>query len=386
MPTELTIGDQVSQEEIEEAFDTGFGYQISGINPRRDKNDNRYILLFTNESGPYDDTVTQGEFKYIGEGLEGDQSESSPGNAALIDACTADIPTHFFYKRTDESDWEYQGLVDVVDYERQQRNGRSVLVFTLEHREETPASEESSMSPSDETDWLTAVRTELERYQAKHNETIITLSEFYAFAESKLAKQFPTNNNVRAKIRQQLQLLRDQNDIEFLDEQGTYRITLEYNLAREKSELKTALTEDPVLTEDDVEYTEQRRRLRGTAFTELVREAYEYQCAICGAYRESPGGQPEVEAAHIYPKSKDGRDDLRNGIALCKLHHWAFDVGWLSLSDNYEILVADAPDSTGYHEFKQHEGDQITVPNDESAQPHRIYLHEHRRLHGFAEE
>lgn len=57
-PSGIDVGSQYSQDDIEEAFDTGFGYQISGINPRRDNEDRRYVLLFANEDGPYDDSVT----------------------------------------------------------------------------------------------------------------------------------------------------------------------------------------------------------------------------------------------------------------------------------------------------------------------------------------
>jgi putative restriction endonuclease len=71
----ISVGDTLSKEEIEERFDTGFGYQISGINPRRDDKDRRYVLVFANEDGPYNDSVTQGQFEYIGEGLSGDQDE-----------------------------------------------------------------------------------------------------------------------------------------------------------------------------------------------------------------------------------------------------------------------------------------------------------------------
>ena len=97
-PEGVSVGDYLTQDEIEEVFDTGFGYRISGINPRRDSQDRRYVLVFANEDGPYDDSVTEGRFEYIGEGLEGDQSESSPGNSTLIDAISSDIPVHFFYQ------------------------------------------------------------------------------------------------------------------------------------------------------------------------------------------------------------------------------------------------------------------------------------------------
>jgi len=136
-PTGIQVGGQYTHDDIEEAFDTGFGYQISGINPRRDSHDRRYVLLFANEDGPYDDSVTQGTFEYIGEGLSGDQSESSPGNSVLIDAISAGTPIHFFYQDTGDGEWEYQGLVDVLDYRKERQDGRQVLVFEMEHQEKS---------------------------------------------------------------------------------------------------------------------------------------------------------------------------------------------------------------------------------------------------------
>jgi hypothetical protein len=151
-PEGIEVGDTLTQNEVEDAYKTGFGYRISGINPRRDDHDRRYILLFANEDGPYSDSVTQGRFEYIGEGLSGDQSEDSPGNSALIEARTSDLPIHFFYKRAEEADWEYQGLVDVLDYEFQEQDGREVLVFTLEHREKSKNQSDSGQPSTDAQD------------------------------------------------------------------------------------------------------------------------------------------------------------------------------------------------------------------------------------------
>lgn len=301
-PDRVCVGDHLSKDEIEEAFDTGFGYQISGINPRRDDHDRRYVLVFANEDGPYDDTVTQGQFEYIGEGLSGDQSETSPGNSALIDAVSSDIPVHFFYQQSGNGEWEYQGLVEVLGYESEERSGRQVLVFTMEHQREAGSGTDD---PRRET------------------------------------------------------------------------------VEKERTRLENALDEGPQLTDDEEEYTEARRRARDSAFSELVREAYGRTCAICGSSRETPSGNPEVEAAHIYPKQEGGADDVRNGIALCKLHHWAFDNGWLAISDEYEILVKDAPDRDGYYEFKQLEGDTLHLPDNDEAEPHPIFLEQHRDIHGF---
>jgi putative restriction endonuclease len=62
---------------------------------------------------------------------------------------------------------------------------------------------------------------------------------------------------------------------------------------------------------------------------------------VCGLKIKSPDSLWwEVEAAHIVPHGSFRRDDLFNGIALCRFHHWAFDVGWFALLDNYKIQVS----------------------------------------------
>jgi hypothetical protein len=61
-----------------------------------------------------------------------------------------------------------------------------------------------------------------------------------------------------------------------------------------------------------------------------VREAYGHRCAFCGAVLGGVRGiRPGVDAAHILAWSKHDLDVIRNGICLCKLHHWAFDAAIL---------------------------------------------------------
>jgi|APHM01.1.fsa_nt_gi Predicted restriction endonuclease len=152
---------------------------------------------------------------------------------------------------------------------------------------------------------------------------------------------------------------------------------------QQKGSIQQAIQSDPELTEKETQYIETQQKARNSTFRNLIREAYANTCAVCGTQRESPTGAPEVEAAHIYPKSEDGSDDIRNGIALCKLHHWAFDCGWISVSDNYTILVTTASDKNGYHEMKQLEGQSLHLPQDENKYPHSMFLEKHRELHDF---
>jgi hypothetical protein len=80
-------------------------------------------------------------------------------------------------------------------------------------------------------------------------------------------------------------------------------------------------------------------RIRG--FRQAVIEVYHFRCAVCGLKINSPDSLCwEVEAAHIVPHGSFGRDDVFNGIALCRFHHWAFDVGWFTLLDDFKVLAS----------------------------------------------
>jgi putative restriction endonuclease len=47
-----------------------------------------------------------------------------------------------------------------------------------------------------------------------------------------------------------------------------------------------------------------------------------------------------LDGAHIKPFSMFFDSKIDNGMALCKNHHWAFDLGWFSVDENYKIIVA----------------------------------------------
>ncbi|MFY4812574.1 sacsin N-terminal ATP-binding-like domain-containing protein [Haloarcula sp. AONF1] len=141
----------------------------------------------------------------------------------------------------------------------------------------------------------------------------------------------------------------------------------------------------------DIKETVERRRtttmrtVRDDEFRRAVRDAYDNTCAICGNRRETKDGQPEVEAAHIRPASKKGPDMVQNGLALCRLHHWSFEKGWIAISDNYKIIVRDWESVPGYEEFSQYRGCSLHLPEDEQKHPSSSYLRYHRRSHEFEE-
>lgn len=143
-------------------------------------------------------------------------------------------------------------------------------------------------------------------------------------------------------------------------------------------------SEEIPLEEDEEEAVETtKRKARSSIFRRRVKRYYNHRCAVCGSSRRTPEGSPEVEAAHIYPRRENGRDHYRNGMALCKLHHWAFDCGWISVSDSHEILVKNKEDRDETQEFRQLEGNKIHLPDDENHHPLQKFLKKHRDLHNF---
>jgi putative restriction endonuclease len=80
---------------------------------------------------------------------------------------------------------------------------------------------------------------------------------------------------------------------------------------------------------------------RSLAFRFTIQELYKERCAVCGTGLAIPEGRSELEAAHIVPRSQKGSDDARNGIGLCKRHHWAFDNGLFGLDGDRRIWVPE---------------------------------------------
>ena len=78
-----------------------------------------------------------------------------------------------------------------------------------------------------------------------------------------------------------------------------------------------------------------RRRLHQRSFREWVLRAYREQCALCRLRHEEL-----LDAAHIIEDPDPaGEPIVQNGLALCKLHHAAFDRYFLGISPDYVVEV-----------------------------------------------
>jgi len=90
----------------------------------------------------------------------------------------------------------------------------------------------------------------------------------------------------------------------------------------------------------ELETTEINQKARDQGFRKAIVTLYKHRCALCGIRMLTPEGHTIVEGAHIIPWSINQDDQPTNGMALCKLCHWSFDEGFVSVSNNYEVLVS----------------------------------------------
>ncbi len=82
-----------------------------------------------------------------------------------------------------------------------------------------------------------------------------------------------------------------------------------------------------------------KRVARSQAFKRRLLSLYDFRCAACGQGYATEDGKWEAEAAHIVPRSLKGADDARNGLALCRSHHWAFDQGLFGILPTRTIVL-----------------------------------------------
>ncbi|MFJ4230625.1 HNH endonuclease [Cellulosimicrobium cellulans] len=135
---------------------------------------------------------------------------------------------------------------------------------------------------------------------------------------------------------------------------------------------------DPAhLTTPQREYARRlaKQRLHQPAFRTRVLVAYETRCAIC----ELKHGAL-LDAAHIVPDSDErGLPTVNNGLALCKIHHAAYDQNMLGVTPDYEVRIAmklleeiDGPMLK--HGLQEMHGRLITVPRRRQDRPDRELL------------
>jgi putative restriction endonuclease len=120
-----------------------------------------------------------------------------------------------------------------------------------------------------------------------------------------------------------------------------------------------------------------RQRLHQQTFRQRVLRAYQERCAICRLRRVEL-----LDAAHILPDGDPrGEPVVPNGVALCTLHHAAFDRYILGIRPDLVVdvrldVLREADGPMLRHGLQGFQGIRIAVPRDERLQPNREWLAE----------
>lgn len=118
-----------------------------------------------------------------------------------------------------------------------------------------------------------------------------------------------------------------------------------------------------------------KQRLHQPAFRTRVLVAYETKCAVCNLKHGSL-----LDAAHILPDShKDGVPTVNNGIAMCKIHHAAYDQNMLGLTPDYEVrinkdLLKEVDGPMLKHGLQEMHARHLTVPSRKVDRPDANFL------------
>ena len=132
------------------------------------------------------------------------------------------------------------------------------------------------------------------------------------------------------------------------------------------------LPDDPTETDIRRRYVTRtvQHRLHQQEFRERVLAAYQRLCAMCRLKREQL-----LEAAHIVADRDElGAPIVSNGIALCALHHAAFDAHLIGVRPDYMIEVRQdvLDESDGpmlIHGLQGFHGKPIRVPSRPNLRP-----------------
>jgi len=135
----------------------------------------------------------------------------------------------------------------------------------------------------------------------------------------------------------------------------------------------------PFAAEDRAVYKISRQK-RDAAFRSIVLSNYNYMCAVTGQLFKS-SRHVEADGAHIIGKDVRGTDDPRNGVALSRSAHWAFDRGIFTISDQYEVIVNPKISVASVDRFPAIAMDRkkILLPEDRCYWPHPDALAWHKQ-------
>lgn len=118
-----------------------------------------------------------------------------------------------------------------------------------------------------------------------------------------------------------------------------------------------------------------RPRLGQGAFRLAVTDAYNRECAITRGRV-----LPALDAAHIQSYSSGGNHEVANGLLLRRDIHSVFDAGYLTLDEDFRVVVSDRvrTEFNNGNEYRRLHGEKLRLPPNPKLQPDPGRLQWHR--------
>jgi putative restriction endonuclease len=126
--------------------------------------------------------------------------------------------------------------------------------------------------------------------------------------------------------------------------------------------------EDPPLVRAYAEWMV-NARLHQPLFRQRVLVAYANQCSICRLRHTRL-----LDAAHVLADAEGGEPVVTNGIAMCKIHHAAYDVDIFGISPDYTVgvradVLQEIDGPTLRYTLQEINGSKIQLPSQVAARP-----------------
>lgn len=155
--------------------------------------------------------------------------------------------------------------------------------------------------------------------------------------------QLPENRALRAAFRDALPLVWFVGVEEgvYLARRPVYLVAdepeqLQFALALDEEQLLAATSTGPEDLRQRNVMRLTRLRLHQPVFRSRVLRAYDTRCAVCRLRHASL-----LDAAHITEDAQGGLPVVPNGLAMCKIHHAAYDAGIMGVTPDYHLEVRE---------------------------------------------
>lgn len=176
--------------------------------------------------------------------------------------------------------------------------------------------------------------------------------------------------------------------LEQIHDSGTVpgEVNLLEKLSEDPDEVPDEEIEEEVAEKRKFAILSAKRALRAIDFSRRVLSAYEHKCAMCGLQLRL------VDGAHILPAAHpESTDQTGNGVALCALHHRAYDRGLVTFDSEFRVHINEPMVDTlvsedrgaGLKVFRKSLRPIILTPADKKNRPAINFVKEANIVRGW---